>query len=71
MLRPPPTSRKGDNQALVDTVGYSIQTAGYFNFIETLYVENGYLTSQKLMITAASSSELDLNPQLLVVHGNK
>ena len=63
MLRPPPISRKGDNQPLVDTVGYSIQTAGYFNFIETPVCRK--------WVHDKSSSELDLNPQLLVVHGNK
>ena len=33
-LPPPPPSplEKGDQQPLVGTVGYSIQTGGYFNF---------------------------------------
>ena len=48
MLRPPPTSRKGDNQALVDTVGYSIQTAGYFNFIETPVCRKWVLGKSKI-----------------------
>ena len=70
MLSPPLLEKRANGPLLIQLVTLSKLLATSI-LLKPLYVENGYLTSQKLMITAASSSELDLNPQVLVVHGNK